>query len=213
MKKIVLLLLICASCTAQTPIINMHDDPNYQTTIANAYYKDISNFFNQFAGTWIFENGQEKLEIRFRKREMMFSPGGVEFYEDVLVGEYKYINTEGVEKVNSLMNLSINHFNKRAYNLYSGFQLDNYGFAPQCPECPLGTKRLYMFFDEPANDDFGLDAALIIRRVVENGVEKIIAQLEHMSPASNENKANVDSPSTFRDFSVPYGFYTLIKQL
>lgn len=71
---------------------------------------------------------------------------------------------------------------------------------------------MYMYFNEPANDDFGLRAALILRRVFENGVEKIIAQLEHISSASNENKANPDLPSTFRDFSVPYGFYTLIKQ-
>ncbi|MBM6498045.1 DUF6705 family protein [Flavobacterium macrobrachii] len=212
MKKIILILLISSSCTAQNPIINIYNKPNYQGRTSNAYYKDLDNFQNQFIGTWIFENGMEKLEIRFRKREMMFSPGGVEYYEDVLVGEYKYINPEGVEKVNSLLNLNLNHVSRFDYNLHSITQLDNYGFAPQCPECPPGTKRMYMSFDEPANDDSGLKAALILRKVVENGVEKIIAQLEHIKAHNGRSKEDIYSPSTFRDFSVPYGFYTLIKQ-
>ncbi|WP_187658389.1 hypothetical protein, partial [Flavobacterium macrobrachii] len=71
----------------------------------------------------------------------------------------------------------------------------------------------YMFFDEPANDDSGLEAALIIRRVVENGVEKNIAQLYHIKSHNGRSKENIYGASTFRDFSVPYGFYTLIKQL
>ncbi len=205
-------MLICTSCTAQTPIVNIYNDPNYQSKISNAYYKDLDNFQNQFVGTWIFESGLEKLEIRFRKREMMFSPGGVEYYEDVLVGEYKYTNADGVEKVNSLLNLNVNHLSYFDYNLYSGSQMSNNSVAPFCPECPPGTKRLYMFFDEPANDDSGLEAALIIRRVVENGVEKIIAQLEHIKAHNGRSKEDIYSPSMFRDFSVPYGFYTLIKQ-
>ncbi|MBM6498043.1 DUF6705 family protein [Flavobacterium macrobrachii] len=145
MKKIVLLLLICASFNAQSPILDLYNDKDEMNTPVNAYYKDIPNFFNQFVGTWIYVNGLEKLEIRFRKREMMLSrPGEYQYYEDVLVGEYKYINPDGVEKVNSLLNLNVNHLSYFDYNLYSGSQMSNNSVAPFCPECPPGTKRLYI---------------------------------------------------------------------
>jgi hypothetical protein len=33
-----------------------------------------------------------------------------------------------------------------------------------------------------------------------------------MEDAKNVNKNNLDLPSVFRDFTIPYGEYTLIKQ-
>ena len=89
-------------------------------TPPNAYRKDIYNFQNQFVGTWVYQNGQEYLEVRFIKKEMFWRPAPTQFYEDVLVGEYKYIDSNGIEKVNSLSNLNVNHENLFNYNLYSG---------------------------------------------------------------------------------------------
>ena len=113
------------------------------------------DFQNQFEGTWIYQNGLEYLEVRFIKKEMMlFNPGPNQYYEDNLVGEYKYINSNGVEKVNSLSNLNVNHSSVFDYNMYgSGHYVDSY---PRCNDCPPGTERFYMSFDEPANEDFFL---------------------------------------------------------
>lgn len=211
MKKIFVLLLLNIFCTVNSQVVNLYSNPNYGS-IYNAYFKDIDNFQNQFIGTWVYQNGQERLEIKFRKLQMaLIGEGPRQYYEDVLVGEYKYIDATGVEKVNSIPLLENYYETIFKYNLYSGGKMTN-SSAPICNVCPPGTERLYMFFDEQGNDDFGLSAAFTMRRVVENGVEKIIAQLENVSQASNENKENVDQPSLFRHFSVPYGFYTLIKQ-
>jgi hypothetical protein len=142
---------------------------------------------------------------------MFWRPAPTQFHEDVLVGEYKYIDSNGIEKVNSLSNLNVNHDNLFNYNLYSGAKLvlDRY---PLCPSCPSGTERLYMHFDEPANDDNMLSAGFVIRRVIENGVEKLKVQFINKSSKSGRSKADFYEPSTFTNFSLPYGDYTLIKQ-
>ena len=211
MKKLFIAFLLIKSLSINAQIYDRYNNTNYRQE-TNAYFKDIYNFQNQFEGTWIYQNGQERFEIKFRKREMVSKEEGTNhYYEDVLVGEYKYIDVAGVVKVNSIANLTIDYASIFDYNLYSGHKKRN-NSDPICTDCPVGTERLYVFFDEQGNDDFGLRAALIIRRVVENGVEKIIAQLENVSNASNENKADLDQPSVFIAFSVPYGFYTLIKQ-
>jgi hypothetical protein len=135
MKKIITLLVIIAlsfACKAQT--LNIYETLPSETP-PNVYRKDIYNFQNQFVGTWVYQNGQEYLEVRFIKKEMFWRPAPTQFYEDVLVGEYKYIDSNGIEKVNSLSNLNVNHDNLFNYNLYSGAKLvlDRY-------ECRLKNK-------------------------------------------------------------------------
>lgn len=212
MKKVIIItLLLNLACSTRAQVVSRYNNPDYAQT-TNAYYKDLNNFQNQFEGTWVFQNGLERLEIKFRKKEMILSrPGPHQYYHDVLVGEYKYIDANGVEKVNSLANFSQEHPSEEDYILSSGPKVNN-NFYPQCNDCPAGTERLYIFFDEPSNDDLGIDAAFVIRHFVENGVEKIKAVFEHRASASNENKLDASQPSVFREFSLPYGTYILSKQ-
>jgi hypothetical protein len=213
MKNIIFLFLILVifSCNAQTPILSRYDNPNYGRT-QNAYYKDINNFQDQFVGTWIYTNGNTTLKVVFIKKLMFYNNfDPKKYYEDVLIGEYQYIEN-GVEKVNSLSNLNSNPLTYFDYNLYSSTKMTNESPYPPCDECPSGTLRLRMKFDEPANDDSLLGADFVIRRVVENGVEKLKVQFVKIGAASGASKTNFNLPSTFRNFSLPYGNYTLIKQ-
>ncbi len=204
-------MLFNLSCATKAQVFDLNNDANYGM-VTNGYYKDIENFQNQFAGTWIYQNGPELLEMRFVKKEMMLQrPGPKEFYEDVLVGEYRYIGADGIEKVNSLINLTADHTSVFDYNLHSGVKISLASY-PKCEECPPGTERLYIFFSEQGNDDFGFHAAFVMRRVVENGVEKIKAQFVHIDSPSGMNKYDLDTRSIFRHFSLPYGNYILIKQ-
>ena len=68
-----------------------------------------------------------------------------------------------------------------------------------------------MTFDEPTNDDALLEANFIMRRAVENGVEKIKVTFIMTSSACGFKKDS-DGISTSREHSIPYGEYTLIKQ-
>lgn len=212
MKKIVILIaFVTFSIGCKAQVLDTYETLLSETP-PNAYLKDTQNFQDQFVGTWIYQNGQEYLEVKFIKKEMMLRrPGSKQYYEDFLVGEYKYIDNNGVLKVNSLDNLNINHNSIFNYNLHSGAKLNNNSY-PICSTCPIGTERLYLDFDEPANDDFSLDAGFVIRRVVENGIEKLKVQFYNKSPKSGRKKGNFTESSTFIDFSLPYGDYTLIKQ-
>lgn len=211
MKKIVILIgFVTFSIACKAQILDLYETLPSETP-PNAYRKDINNFQNQFVGTWVYQNGQEYLEVQFLKKEMFWRPAPTQFYQDFLVGEYKYIDSNGVEKVNSLNNLNVNHNRIFNYNLRSGakLKLDAYPF---CPSCPIGTERLYMHFDEPTNDDIMLSAGFVIRRVVENGIEKLKVQFFNKSPVGGHSKTDFNVPSTFTNFSLPYGEYTLIKQ-
>ena len=212
MKKIAILIFsMTFSCVASAQVLNIHTTLPSDAPL-NSYLEDTENFQNQFEGTWIYQNSLEYLEIRFLKKEMMlFNPGPSQYYEDYLVGEYKYINSNGQEKVNSLNNLNQNHTSAFDYNLYSITKL-SLSNAPLCPVCPAGTERMYMFFNEPANDDAMLWAKFVMRRVIENGVEMLKVQFVTDSSASGRKKGDFTSPSLFREFSLPYGNYTLIKQ-
>ena len=213
MKKIILtIILINFINISKAQVFNVYSPLLPAITPFNAYLKDTDNFQNQFEGTWIYQQGLSRLEVQFRKREMILShPGPYQSYEDVLVGEYRYTDANGVEKVNSLANIIINHPDVYDYNLISGAKIRNNSY-PICTTCPAGAERLMISFDEPANDDIGLTAYLIIRRVVENGVEKLLAEFVNFAGAGGLKKTDIGSPSTFTDFSLPYGNYTLIKQ-
>lgn len=209
-KTITLLLLFSATLGCRAQVLDTYTTLSWQTP-PNAYLKDIQNFQNQFVGTWVYQNGLETLEVRLVKKEMMvINPGPNQYYEDVLVGEYSYVDTMGVVRVNSLSNLLLNPNNKFSYHLFSGAKLalDCY---PACPNCPIGTERLYLHFDEPANDDMGLAAGFVIRRVIENGVEKLKVQYYNVATAFGRKKGDFTQPSTFTNFSLPYGEYTLLK--
>jgi len=97
------------------------------------------------------------------------------------------------------------------YNLYSITKLSVLN-APLCPDCPIGIERMYMFFNEPGNDDFLLSAKFVMRIVVENGIQKLKVQFINDNNACGRKKGDFASPSSFREFSLPYGDYVLIKQ-
>lgn len=213
MKNILFTIIILAffDCKAQNPIIDLYGSNDFGA-IDNAYYKDIENFLNQFEGTWIYTNGNTTLKVSFLKKSMInLPPPGKSYYSDFLVGEFQYIEN-GIEKSNTLSNLDLNHSSIWSYNLVGNSKLGNNNFPP-CNECPVSTKRLSLRFDEPLNDDCGLSAVFVIRRVVEQGVEKLKVQFENTSSAFNCNKYDLENPtgSTARQFTIPYGEYTLIK--
>ena len=210
-KTAILIVFIILPYISNAQILDIYTTLTSETP-RNAYLKDLVNFQNQFEGTWLYQNGQEYLEVRFVKKEMMlWNIGPNQYYEDNLVGEYKYIDSNGVQKVNSLSNLNISHNSVFAYNIHGNIKLsmDDY---PRCSVCPPGTERFYLFFDEPANDDMMLSANFIIRRVIESGVVKLKVQFVQYSRANGRKKGDFVSPSFFREFSLPYGNYTLIKQ-
>ena len=82
--NIVTLLLISINTYAQVNITDYDGKPTVGT-----YYQDFDNLLDPFVGTYVYTNGNfEKLTFEFRK--MIHSNSNNLYYEDLLVGEYKY---------------------------------------------------------------------------------------------------------------------------
>lgn len=120
MKHIITLItvLFILNCKAQNPVISTvdfrNDDDNNIDLVDGCYLKDVENKFNPFIGTWIWEEGNARLEIVFEKIEQVFDG---DYYEDMLVGKYKFTDNTGEEKHNSL-NVSLNNQNVWGYSYY-----------------------------------------------------------------------------------------------
>lgn len=130
-------------------------------------------------------------------------------YVDFLVGEMQYIEN-GVEKINSLSNLNVNHPIIFNYSMNGDIKVHN-NWYPKCVECPDTVERLPMDYNEPTNDDVTLSAAFVMRRADENGVQKIKIQYR-LTNGPLGVQSDFETPSNTTDFIIPYGDYTLIKE-
>jgi hypothetical protein len=125
---ITLIVLFTYSCKAQSPIISTvdweNDDNGNIELTQGCYLKDVENKFAPFLGTWKWVNGNSILEIQFLKIEMVYNG---DYYSDMLVGKYRFVDSNGIEKHNSL-NVNLNNQNVLGYSYYlirgSGYDTD-----------------------------------------------------------------------------------------
>jgi len=196
---IIITLFAFFSCKAQSPIVPL--DTRIHETPDGSYLKDLNNELNKFVGTWKYENGNTSFTIIFQKKVQVYND---EWYEDMLIGEYKYVDN-GVEIVNLLDRLNNpilnNPSNYYEFNI-TGNTILKKGQKPSCEECDISERRILMFFDDPERKY--LSHKLAIRYINENVTEKIEAILitEGSSVLPYEN-----APQEAR---VPDGTYTFI---
>lgn len=212
MKKIFYLILIISTalCNAQSPVVDRYNNRSTYAEVAGAYYKDVTNFHNQYVGTWLLNSGGMTFKIIFRKKELHHVTNDVRnFYEDLLVGEYQLI-INGVEKVNTLANINLNHSVADDYNLVSITKTKRIKYG-NCTECSTDEYRLLMFLKEPSRRQYdGLSNDFLLRKFTENGVEKL--KVFFIRTDNNLIYDSEGNPSNVSGFSLPYGNYVLTKQ-
>lgn len=210
MKKILIVLTLAifyTSCKAQTPVLNRFERVMERTE--NAYYKDIDSIFNPFEGTWVATNQNKTFKVTFVKKEMVLEESYVNYYEDLLIGEFEYYE-KGVLKTSTLFYLDNPPADLYRYSsFYSLGAIDKYRYE-ECLDCAANDWRLLMRFTEPANDDPCLEGGFAMRIVMENGAEKLKAQFFMKETACGYKDDG--TPSTARYFSVPFGNYTFVKE-
>ena len=118
---VLLFLLIGVYCNAQQPIISMEARENdYSIELTpGCYYKDTTNAYQPFVGTWEWTDGSSTLTLVFEKIEMVYVHFS-DIYEDYLVGKYKYVE-DGIVVVNTLDNVV------NSTNFWSGAYVPIYG--------------------------------------------------------------------------------------
>lgn len=111
------LLFVTISNTAQTPVLDINDDTYYSAT-PGTYFKDINNTFDQFLGTWKYQNGNEILIFKFEKVEMYYS-SDYSIYEDFIKGNYSYSNDGGATYTVNTILQNLGNNNPLINSMYS----------------------------------------------------------------------------------------------
>ena len=202
MKQILLIIIITLSvlsCKAQSPVIDLAD---YQAELVDgAYLKDVNNELDKFVGTWVYSNGNTSLTITFQKINQVYNDS---WYEDLLIGEYQYIEN-GVEKVNSLSRLNNPNINNYQHYLDGNTLLRKYQF-PGCPECDPSEKRVKIEFTDPSPNMKHLIGIMFMGlRYINDNPEKLQINFGKSGAIIIEDDAPLEP-------NVPFGTYLLVKQ-
>ncbi|WP_417195241.1 DUF6705 family protein [Bizionia sp.] len=193
---ILLFIFSIVSCKAQTVIVPigsgdaMQNNPNY-------YLKDVNNEFGKFEGTWIYQNGMTELTLILKKEDHYQISSSSDF-EDVLVGEYQYIEN-GTEKINTLLDIEDAFITGYEHAISGGVfmhKLPNF-----CTDnSAISEIKIELLIDNPANEF--AEGRVILRYVNDNGIEKLEACIYDYT-IMGDNVVKLD---------IPDGYYVLVKQ-
>lgn len=205
---IIISLLTFFSCKAQIikPIYDVEDLPEYDTT----YYKDVDNDYNNFIGTWRWQDGNTSLTFIFHKVEYVEHIGLGDFF-DHLIGEYIYIEN-GVEIINTLPSPILTNPDGTP-NIAKPDPLDNninsydirtsHGYIPPCEECAPNTRFVIAHLNDPLRPK--VEGRISMGHFTENGVEKIKANI---GVSFIDRYVTYTGPTTL---TIPDGIYTFTK--
>ena len=208
MKKLLYTLIFAftfLSCKAQSPIIGLYEGNEYGKT-ENAYYKDTNNDFNKFIGTWKHTNGNEEFTIILKKKtQIMFTYNNKTFYEDVIYGEYKYVDANGVELVNTLSNIDSAFTSLSDYKIFGNRILNKY-YAPSCDDCTEDERRVKLVIVDPLRDYLSIR---IVLRTIPNATNPNIKDTKLVFTGGGWSDVPEGQPTTTR---IPTNDFRLIKQ-
>lgn len=184
---IVIVLVVVSSCKAQNPVVAI--DANYSSASNGTYFKDLNNEMEKFVGTWLYNINGISFTLTLQKKESVFNG---KHYEDILIGEYKYVSN-GTEVVNTLPN--INNPNPVKHKVFGNYVLP-------CNGC--NNRKFNLMFEDSQRSY--LNASITLNYLINSNPEqiKVILIAEDSSLLPTEN-----SPTTIR---VPYGTYIMTKQ-
>jgi hypothetical protein len=196
--------LLCMAQTTELPLYNRSID------VPGAYYRDLQNDFERFVGEWKYEEGSNMLIVKIQKKEMQFIDyGHISVYEDYLVAEYRYVEN-GVEKINTLPNLLINHPDPYDYSIKCNIIIKPVSTNPDvCPNCGPNDVMVKGPFSDPEIEILGYEPMVVFRHKIENGVEKIFLTFRIFGNLLPDFDG-VYGPHT--TYNLPEGRYELIKQ-
>jgi len=197
MKKIIILLLTITAFSCKSQIIPQNNA--YVNIPQGAYIKDTQNFLDNFVGTWQYQNGNEQFTITFAK-ELHYNYDS--WYQDILIGEYKYVNSSGVTLINTLADMTIPNFlDPLNHQIDGATSLVRLQYPP-CPECNIGEYRIKCIFDDP--DRKYQNLAIVLRSISPTQIKVKLFREGRSVFVDN----NYDAPD---DMRIPAAEYTMNK--
>ena len=197
--NILVVLLLSINCKAQSPVLDISDSG---TGLPNGYYlRDNNNLLNTFEGTYQYTNSNTILKIVLVKKIQQYNQ---EFYEDLIIGEYQYIEN-GIEKINTLTEINNIYIEQRFHKIDSNFLVNNNFKLFPCLDCFSNEKRLYASILDPSTNSY---ADIVIRKTIINGQEALKINIINFK----KGLTIVNGIATESNFSLPLEEYVLIKQ-
>jgi len=200
MKNTVILLFLALgfiSCKAQNIIVPIVSGDDYELN-SNYYLKDVNNEFDKFVGEWKYENGLNTFVIKLKKEEH-YQISDNSDYEDLLVGEYKYVEN-GVVKANTLSDfdnpIMAGYDHKISGGVFVHFLPSNCLDYSESQEI-----KVELFIEDPRDEN--IEGRLILRYVVENGIEKLQTCIYDYTTLSDDVNDRI---------IIPDGYYVFEKQ-
>ncbi|OBX23569.1 MULTISPECIES: DUF6705 family protein [Bizionia] len=202
---ILLFIFSIVSCKAQSPIISIYDDLKVPRQ-ENAYYKDTDNDFDRFIGTWKYTNGQEELTIIINKKLSDYHTNykNISYYEDIIYGEFQYIDSNGVELVNTLSNIDNTTIGVSQHQIF-GNRINPSQFLPGCENCGPNERSVFLSFRDPLRDYIKCELVL---RTIPNTQNSNVNDLKAVITGSY----SIIPEGSPTDSRIPYGKYVMIKQ-
>ena len=197
--NILVVLLLSINCKAQSPVLDISDSG---TGLPNGYYlRDNNNLLNTFEGTYQYTNSNTILKIVLVKKIQQYNQ---EFYEDLIIGEYQYIEN-GIEKINTLTEINNIYIEQRFHKIDSNFLVNNNFKLFPCLDCFSNEKRLYASIFDPSTNSY---ADIVIRKTILNSQEVIKINIINFK----KGLIIVNELATEPNFSLSLEEYILIKQ-
>lgn len=186
------------SCKAQSVIKSLDGDGSCPPYDSDCYEKDVNNEYEKFVGEWKYQNGNTSLTFKLKK-ELHYQTSNNANYEDLLVGEYQYIEN-GIEKANTLMdfdNVAISGYEHKISGGIFIRHLPTYCTIDSTPQ----EIKIELFIEDPS--DSYIEGSIFLHYVNDNGTEKLEVCIQNTSTLSEDPDALLPMPN---------GFYEMVKQ-
>ena len=205
---IAIILLTAISCKAQfvQETKPLYSNDNWREIAQeNTYYKDFNNDLGRLVGTWKFTSGLETFELSlvFKEKYLTTSYTNAEYEEDMLYGEYKYINSEGIELVNSLGGLQSS--TDPYEHLIKGNYITNINNTELCETC-TNDLAVKLHIDDPQRDY--IPYRMYIQHIPANSQGNPMEQIRLVIRINDMTIVPEGEPT---DTRIRLGFYTLNK--
>lgn len=215
MKKYILILFslfTLNSFAQQFTVTDIFDYSNNVERGANGYYyKDVTGYFNQFVGTWQYQNGTTTYTLQFKKQTFIksYPHVNIAYQKDYLIGALKVVKN-GVLIYNDLPALNQTFAEAVNYKIYSIVRAENFN---NCYMCTYPNQRLNLKYKEPNNDNYAFeDLGFMMHTYTQNGVVKLRMDfLDQTSPSDFTNFKDSNSPPTKTSLFMDFGIFDFVK--
>lgn len=171
LNKFLMIIVLMISVVSQSQTIK--DINAFPWAESGVYYKDLNNVLGPFVGTYLYNDPATNTSFKIILQKKLQSSLG-SFYQDMLIGGYKYIKN-GVVKVDVE-----NYFldNESSSNqVIIGYMILTGNHIIDCDDCLPNEKRIYGSIRDPNSS--GYVDKLFIRKITVNNQEAIKIYIHH----------------------------------